>query len=271
MALQTGLGNRLLAALLPADLDLLQPHFRKMSFGADAVLVRTGDELKQVYFLLSGVLAFLVEMSDGHIVASILMGSEGAVGALSILSPSQSPVIVTAYAAGIALQVPALRLQLAFEQSAAIRRVLRLHFRTQLLQLQNMAACNAVHPVECRMARWLLEIHDRVANGEIQLTQEALAQLLGVRRTTVTVTMRKLREIGGIISERRGVLEVHRTRLEKVACECYDVVRQRIKRMHDEELAMGSPKMSHLQYSPFLLIPMISPGCTDLISPRIPR
>ncbi|WP_439399895.1 helix-turn-helix domain-containing protein [Bradyrhizobium sp. PMVTL-01] len=67
------------------------------------------------------------------------------------------------------------------------------------------------------MARWLLEIHDRVANGEIRLTQEALAQLIGVRRTTVTLTMRKLREIGCIISERRGVLEVHRTRLDASA------------------------------------------------------
>ncbi|WFU77062.1 helix-turn-helix domain-containing protein [Bradyrhizobium sp. CB2312] len=75
--------------------------------------------------------------------------------------------------------------------------------------------------MECRTARWLLEIHDRVANGEIRLTQEALAQLLGVRRTTVTLTMRKLRAVGCIISERRGVLEVHRPRLENVACECY--------------------------------------------------
>ncbi|WP_439364429.1 Crp/Fnr family transcriptional regulator [Bradyrhizobium sp. DASA03005] len=249
MALQTEPENRLLAALPPADLNLLEPHVQKIAFESDAVLVRTGDELKQVYFPLSGVLAFLVEMSDGHIVASTLMGSEGAVGALSILSPSHSPVTATAYVAGAALQIPVPRLQQAYEQSGAIKRVLRLHLRTQLLQLQNVAACNAVHPVECRMARWLLEIHDRVANGEIRLTQEALAQLLGVRRTTVSLTMRKLRAIGCIISERRGALEVHRAQLESVACECYDVMRQRIKRMDEEEL--GSPNASHLHYSPF--------------------
>ncbi|WP_439399401.1 Crp/Fnr family transcriptional regulator [Bradyrhizobium sp. PMVTL-01] len=245
MALQTSLGNGLLAALPPADLDLLEPHVQKISFESHAVLVRTGDELKQVYFPISGILAFLVEMSDGHIVASTLMGSEGAVGAFSVLSPSHSPVTATAYVAGAALQVPVLRLQQAFEQSGAIKRVLRLHLRTQLLQLQNVAACNAVHSAECRMARWLLEIHDRVANGEIRLTQEALAQLIGVRRTTVTLTMRKLREIGCIISERRGVLAVHRARLEDVACECYGVMRQRIKRMYDEELTMRSPNVSH--------------------------
>lgn len=251
MALQTSLGNGLLAALPSADLNLLEPHFQEIPFDSDAVLVRTGDELKQVYFPLSGVVAFLVEMSDGRIVASTLMGSEGAVGALSVQSPSHSPVTATAYVAGAALQIPVSRLERAYEESGAIKRVLRLHLRNQLLQLQNVAACNAVHPVECRMARWLLEIHDRVANGEIRLTQEALAQVLGVRRTTVTLTMRRLRAIGCIISERRGVLEVHRTRLEKVACECYEVMRQRIKRMYDEELATGSPNISHRQYSPF--------------------
>jgi CRP-like cAMP-binding protein len=237
LALQTGLGNRLLAALPSADFDLLAPHIKKMSFEYDTVLVRTGDDFKQVFFPLSGVIAFLVEMSDGHIVASTLMGSEGAVGALSVLSPSQSPVTATAYVAGAALQVPVSQLQLAFEQSVAIRRILRLHLRTQLLQLQNVAACNAVHPVECRMARWLLEFHDRVADNGIQLTQEALAQLLGVRRPTVTLAMNRFRATGCIKSDRREPLEIDRTRLEKIACECYAVMRHRIKRLHDEELA----------------------------------
>ncbi|MGY3236173.1 CRP-like cAMP-binding protein [Bradyrhizobium sp. USDA 4448] len=242
MAFQVGVGkNRLLAAFAPSDLNLLAPHIQKTSFDFDAVLVRTGDEFKQVYFPLSGVIAFLVEMADGRIVASTLMGSEGAVGALSLLSPSRSPVTATAYVPGAALQVPVAQLQLAFEQSATVRQVLRLHLRTQLLQLNNVAACNAVHPVECRMARWLLEIHDRVGHSGIQLTQEALAQLLGVRRTTVTLTMRKLRAAGGILSDRRGMLEIDRRRLEKIACECYAVMRRRIKRMHDEELPVGSP------------------------------
>ena len=175
-------------------------------------------------------------MLDGRIVASTLMGSEGAVGALSVLSLSQSPVTATAYVAGAALQVPVSQLQRAFKQSATIRRVLRLHLRTQLMQLNSVAACNAVHPVECRMARWLLEIHDRVGDGRIQLTQEALAQLLGVRRPTVTLMMRRLRAAGGILSDRRGMLEIDRGRIEKIACECYAVMRHRLDRLYDEEL-----------------------------------
>ncbi|QIO34317.1 Crp/Fnr family transcriptional regulator [Bradyrhizobium sp. 1(2017)] len=230
------LGNRLLEALPPEELTLLAPQSRKTSFDFGAVLVRTGDEFKQVYFPLSGAIAFLVEMSDGHIVASTLMGSEGAVGALSILSPSRSPITATAYVAGAALQVPVSQLQLAFEQSTTVRRVLRLHLRTQLMQLNNAAACNAVHPVHCRMARWLLELRDRTTDNRIQLTQEALAQLLGVRRTTVTLTMARLRAAGCISSDGRGMLEVNRGRLEKMACECYAVMRDRVKHMYDEEL-----------------------------------
>ncbi|GMO77763.1 hypothetical protein BwSG20_52660 [Bradyrhizobium ottawaense] len=125
----------------------------------------------------------------------------------------------------------------AFEQSAAVKHVLRLHLGTQLLQLQNVPACNAVHPVECRMARWLLELHDRVTGDVIQLTQEALAQLLAVRRTTVTLTMNKLRGAGCIKPDRRGLLNLKRAQLEGIACECYGVMRSRIDRMCSQELS----------------------------------
>jgi CRP-like cAMP-binding protein len=151
MALLPNSGNRLLAALPLGDFDLLAPYLQRISFGLDDVLVRTEEQFEHVYFPVSGVVAFLVEMSDGHTVASTLMGSEGAVGALSVLSSSRSPVTVTAYVAGSALRISSSNLKYAFEQSAAVEHVLRLHLGTQLLQLQNVAACNAVHPVECRM------------------------------------------------------------------------------------------------------------------------
>jgi len=92
------------------------------------------------------------------------------------------------------------------------------------MQLQHVAACNALHPVEARMARWLLHIHDRIDGTFIPLTQEALSQLLGVRRTTVTLVVRKLRASGAVRSARRGLVEIDRPRLEEVACECYKVM-----------------------------------------------
>jgi len=88
-----------------------------------------------------------------------------------------------------------------------------------------VAACNALHPVEARMARWLLHIHDRIDGNFIPLTQEALSQLLGVRRTTVTLVVPKLRASGAVRSARRGLVEIDRPRLEEAACECYEVMR----------------------------------------------
>jgi DNA-binding transcriptional MocR family regulator len=93
------------------------------------------------------------------------------------------------------------------------------------MQFQHVAACNALHPVEARTARWLLHIQDRIDGNLIPLTQEALSQLLGVRRTTVTLVMCELRASGAIRSARRGLVEIDRPRLEKAACECYKIMR----------------------------------------------
>jgi DNA-binding transcriptional ArsR family regulator len=140
--------------------------------------------------------------------------------------------------AGTASRISAAKFRLAYARSAAIRHVVQVHARTLLLQLQHVAACNALHRVDGRMARWLLQLHDRVPHDVLPLTQEALAQLLGVRRTTVTLTMSKLRAGGAIRSERRGLIEVDRAQLDGLACECYGLMQRRIDRMYCEELSM---------------------------------
>jgi CRP-like cAMP-binding protein len=230
-------GNRLLAALPPADLGLLTPHFQKISFEPDAVLVRSGDELDQVYFPHSGAVVFMVDMPNGETVATTLMGWEGALASLSVLGPSRSSVTAVARVAGTASRISAAKFRLAYARSAAIRHVVQVHARTLLLQLQHVAACNALHRVDGRMARWLLQLHDRVPHDVLPLTQEALAQLLGVRRTTVTLTMSKLRAGGAIRSDRRGLIEVDRTQLDSMSCECYALMQRRIDRIYCEELS----------------------------------
>ncbi|WP_354141369.1 Crp/Fnr family transcriptional regulator [Bradyrhizobium sp. LB11.1] len=248
----TSVGNRLLAALPPADLDLLTPHFQKISFEPDAVLVRAGDELDQVYFPHSGAIAFMVDMPDGQTVATTLMGREGALASLSVLGPSRSSVTAIARVAGTASRISAAKFRLAYARSAAIRHVVQVHARTLLLQLQHVAACNALHRVEGRMARWLLQIHDRVPDDVLSLTQEALAQLLGVRRTTVTLTMSKLRAAGAIMSDRRGLVEVDRARLDGMACECYALMQSRIDRMSCQELSAPRLALALFQESSFV-------------------
>src|SRR6202048_4235399 len=198
-------GNRLLAALPPADLGLLAPHLRQISLKQDAVLVRSGDWNEQVYFPRSGTISFMLDMPNGQTVATSVIGHEGAVGMLSVLGPSRAPTTAVIRVAGIASQISASRFHAAFGQSNAIKHAFQTHTRAVLMQLQYVAACNALHPVEARMARWLLHIHDRMNSTAIPLTQEQLSQLLGVRRTTVTLVVQKLRASGAVRSDRRGL------------------------------------------------------------------
>lgn len=233
-------GNRLLAALPPADFGLLSPYLQKVSLEQDAVLLRSGDRIEQVYFPHSGAIAFMFDMPNGQTVATGLIGHEGAAGILSVLGPARSSVTAVVRVAGIASRISASRFHKAFIHSGAIRHAVQTHTTALLVQFQQLAACNALHPVEARMARWLLNIHDRIDSNVIQLTQEALSQLLGVRRTTVTLVVRKLRESGAVRADRRGLIEIDRARLEEAACECYETMRRKINRIVPQETAKPS-------------------------------
>jgi CRP-like cAMP-binding protein len=210
---------------------LLAPYLRKVPLEHDAVLIRSGDRIEQVYFPESGTIAFIMEMPNGQTVATAVVGNEGAVGILTALGRARSPMTAVVRVAGISLQISATRFHAALRHNRAIRRAVRTHTRALLAQFQHVAACNALHSVEARMARWLLHIHDRVDGDLLPLTQEALSELLGVRRTTVTHVVRKLRASRAIRSNRRGLIEIDRPRLEAAACECYEVMRSRIDRI----------------------------------------
>lgn len=231
----TKVGNRLLAALPAADFELLAPHLRKVSPERDAVLVRSGDRIEHIYFPLSGTIAFIMEMPNGQTVATAVIGNEGAVGILSALGPSPSPMTAVVRVAGISLQISPAKFQAALSRSGAIRQAVQIYTRALLVQFQHVAACNALHSVEARLARWLLHIHDRVDGNFLPLTQEALSELLGVRRTTVTHVVHKLRKSHAIRSNQRGLIEIDRPRLEAAACECYEVMRRRIDRIVSPE------------------------------------
>src|SRR3977135_2579067 len=239
---RTSASNRLLAALPAADFGLLAPYLHKVSLEQDAVLLRSGDLIEQIYFPHSGTISFMLNMPNGETVATGVIGHEGAVGMLSVLDPSRSPVTAVVRVTGIASRISAVRFHAAFSQSGAIRHAVQTHARALLMQFQHVAACNALHSVEARMARWLLHIHDRIDGDVLPLTQEALSQLLGVRRTTVTHVVRKLRMSRAIRSDRRGLIEIDRPRLEAAACECYEIMRRRIDRIVSPE---GMKPRSH--------------------------
>ena len=167
----------------------------------------------------------MIDMANGETVATAAVGREGAVGILSVLGPTPSDFTVIVRARVTASRIAASRFHAAFNRSPAVRHVVQIHVRAIVKQFQLGAACNALHPVEARMARWLLHLCDRTDNDVLPLTQEALSQILGVRRTTVTLLMRNLRASGAIRSDRRGRIEIDRSRLAAAACECHGAMR----------------------------------------------
>ncbi|WP_442896163.1 Crp/Fnr family transcriptional regulator [Bradyrhizobium sp. AZCC 2289] len=223
------MGNRLLGALPASDLDLLGPELETISLDQDGVLSQAGDDIDYVFFPHSGAILLMIDMADGRTVATAAIGREGAVGTLSVLGPSPSAITAVVRAAGTATRIPASRFHAAFSRSPAIRHAVQIHIRSMLMQFQLGAACNALHPVEARMARWLLQLRDRIDDDVLPLTQQTLAQILGVRRTTVTLLMRNLRARGAIRSDRRGLFEIDRARLEATACECHSAMRLEVE------------------------------------------
>jgi CRP-like cAMP-binding protein len=226
-------GNRLLTALPPADLALLKPHLKQVSLEQGAVVVRSGDRREYVYFPHSGAISFMLDMPNGATIATAMIGREGALGALSILGlgPSRSSVTAVVRVSGIASQISVSRFHAAYMGSSAIRDVVQAHTGAILMQLQHIAACNGLHSVEARLARWLLELHDRTEGNILSVTQGTLSQLLGVRRTTVTQMVAKLSAAGAIRSDRRGLIEIDRVRLEEASCECYRIMRRETDRI----------------------------------------
>jgi CRP-like cAMP-binding protein len=224
----TGVGNRLLAALPPADFSLLALYLRNVSLERNAVLVRAGDRIEEISFPCSATISFMLYMPNGQAVATAVIGNEAAVGLLSALGPSRSAATAVVLVAGTSLQISPARFHAVLRHSGAIRDAVRAHSAVLMTQFQYVAACNALHPVEARLARWLLHIHDRVDGDILPLTQEELSMLLGVRRTTVTHVVHKLRMSRAIRSDRRGLIEIDRPRLEEGVCQCYEAMRRRL-------------------------------------------
>jgi CRP-like cAMP-binding protein len=222
---------------------MLAPDLETVVLVQDTVLARAGDQTEHVVFPFGGAITLMIDMANGETVATAVVGREGAVGILSVLGPSPSDITAIVRAPVAAARIPASRFHAAFNRSPAIRHVVQIHVRAVLKQLQFGAACNALHPVGARMARWLLHLRDRIDNDVLPLTQESLSQILGVRRTTVTLLMRNLRASGAIRSDRRGQIEIDRSRLVAAACECHGTMRHQIEEILSTKTNTTRPRI----------------------------
>jgi len=228
-------GNRLLATF-PIELRtsmLDQVFLVELQLG-DNVL-RRGIDVDSSLFPLGGtMISMIVDLNDGRTVEVASIGSEGAVG--GIVSCGHSPAFSRAevIVAGPAVRIPLHVIEQAKTASGHLRNLFCRYSDYLLAQVMQSVACNAYHPIEARTARWLLTAQDR-AGSRLTLTQEALAGLLGVQRTTVNAVARQLQD-DGLITTRRGTIEVHdRAGIEAIACECYD----RVERFFGDMIGPG--------------------------------
>jgi CRP-like cAMP-binding protein len=218
-------GNRLLATLSAEERALLAPHIVVTECFAGATVLRAGDRVDRALFPFNNLMiSMLVELKGGRSVEVASIGKEGAVG--GIISAGVSPAFCNAVvqSPGSAAVVPLKVLDEAKLASTHVRSLFARYSDYLLSQVMQSVACNAFHPIEERAARWLLHAHDRVEGDRLALTQESLAELLGVQRTTVNAVARVLQD-QGLISYRRGAVQVmDRAGLCRAACECYEAV-----------------------------------------------
>jgi CRP-like cAMP-binding protein len=220
-------GNRLLGALEPDDVALLSPWLRDVRLEPGMVLHEADETIQHVYFPHGGMISLTVVMQNGEAIEATMVGREGATGILAGLGLRRAPERAVVQIAGTAARISASNFQAAVQRSQAIQAAVVDYAGLLMACFQQSTACNALHDLESRLCRWLLQADDRAGSGRLALTQEFLAQMLGVRRTSVTMIARML-QASGMIHYRRGMIEIaDRHALEQASCECYGTLRRK--------------------------------------------
>ncbi len=192
-------------------------------------LFSPGEIVRHVWFPIDGVCSFVTVLRDGAAIETATIGREGAVGLMGALSRAPAFSRAIGQVAGATIRIPAEPLQACFAASPSFRDLTLRHGQAQLAQAQQSVACNAMHAVEARFCRWLLMCRDRTGSDVVGLTQEFLAQMLGVQRTTVTQVAQGLQK-QGILRYRRGEIELLQVdALQRLTCECFKAVEEQIE------------------------------------------
>jgi CRP-like cAMP-binding protein len=231
--------NLLLGLLSPPDRKLLGPHLKPEHFDQQTVLVEADEQISHVYFPTTAVVSLVVTLSTGEMVESAMVGNDGAVGALAALDGKISFSRSIVQLAGEMVVCDSDALKSAALQSPGLLALLIRHEQTVYAQAQQSGACFAAHRVEARLCRWLLRARDLSGSDNLPFTQEYLAEMLGVRRTSVTAVAHSLQQ-EGLIRYARGKIEiVDGAELEKNACECYGSIKAHYRKLLDPPTGAG--------------------------------
>jgi len=223
--------NRLIAALPAADRKRLLKALEPVPMTLSQPLYEARDSIKFVYFPLSGVHSIVNTVTDGGLVEVATVGNEGMVGIPVFLGGGSTPDEAFCHVPGNLLRMPAARFREELRRSRALRTVMLRYTQAFIHQIAQHAACSRLHSIAERCASRLLMTYDRVSSDEFALTQESLAQMLGVRRATVTTAAGMLQHAGVIRYTRGRMTIVDQKKLERASCGCYRIIRREYNRL----------------------------------------
>ncbi len=224
--------NRLLKAFPPALSEKLAPALQRVSLERGKRLHEPGEIIRDLYFPLDCVLSITITLSDGTTAETGLVGNREVIGINAFMGgreTTQTTYIVQV--AGSAMKINAQILREEFDRNQELRDVMLRYTQAFIAQISQTTACNSLHKLDQRFARWLLEVHDRVEGDDLGLTHEFIADMLGVRRAGVTQAAQKLQESGLIYYNRGRIHIVDRPGLEAYACECFHTVKGEYNRL----------------------------------------
>jgi CRP-like cAMP-binding protein len=219
--------NRLLRALPPAEQVRLMGHMQRRLVTPGEVLYEPGRRLEHAFFPETAVVSLLTVLADGVGIETATVGREGMVGVFLFLGDDRSRngrAVVQMGGSVLRVDVDSFRAELA--EGGKLEQLMLTYSRALLMHVSQSVACGAVHPVRARLARWLLQTSDRTASDDVALTQQFLADILGVRRASVTEAVGELQARRAVAARRGGILVLDRAILSRSACECYDIVRE---------------------------------------------
>ena len=225
--------NQILLDLPPKEREMLFPKLEFVRLRTHHVLHEAGDTLKSAYFCDSGLVSILSVFPDGNSVEVGLVGKEGFVGVPLVAGFRTGPTRAVAQIDATAFRVDGEALMPILRQCRSLERRLQQFSQIMAMQVTQIAACNRLHEVEERLARWLLMSADRIGSDLLPLTQEFLAQMLGTRRSSVTVAAGILQKAGLIAYTRGNVRIIDKQKLQEAACECYGLMQRQVETWQD--------------------------------------
>jgi len=230
--------NQLLAALSPADYERVLPHLEPVALDLGRALYEPGSQQGNVYFPTNSIVSLLYVMEDGSSAEIAIVGNEGLVGIALFMGGESTPSRAVVQSAGHGYRLRSGVLKSEFGRGGDFQHLLLRYTQALITQMAQTAVCNRHHSVEQQLCRWLLLSLDRLRSEEVSMTQELIANMLGVRREGVTEAAGKL-QTAGLIKYNRGHIKVlDRPKLEARVCECYAVVKRESDRLLPEKVAV---------------------------------